>query len=165
MRFKAYRGPDMRYFVLVPSHEGLPQHIVAEVVDDTDDKQTSLASSVAGAKSQILTEDELLQLPDGGNILNRWIQRDDATFESHTQRFLDGSGRPGRRVHLRLVRHEVATQVHQAYENSRDHARILQRAVHLIEEAQELISASKGARRVSNNREAISGERDTESVS
>jgi hypothetical protein len=138
----------MRYFVLVPTHQGLPEHVVAEVVGDIGERETGLASSIAGAKSRILTVDELLQLPDGDVIFDRWVHRDDATFEEHTRRIVNGSERGYRRVHLRLVRHEVAAQVHQAYENSKDHARILQRAVRLIEEAQELINASKGIRRV-----------------
>ena len=79
--------------------------IVAELVrDDGDDREASLARSVAGALSSILTRDELLASADGSHALQLWEASDDTDYDASTAR-LNAATKPeaaGTR-HLRSV--------------------------------------------------------------
>ena len=79
----------MRYFVLCRSEEtGILPYIVAEVLHEAlerdDQREASLAATVAGANSTIATREELMRHPDTRAALRDWEQRDDSEFDRET---------------------------------------------------------------------------------
>ncbi len=75
----------MRYYVVCGGDESDASFIIAEVVGVRDeDRDLSIASSLAGAKALVVTQEELLQTVEGINALDRWEARDDSRFDAET---------------------------------------------------------------------------------
>jgi hypothetical protein len=97
----------MRYYVLCVSDEpGVLPYILAEVVRDSlapdDDRELSLAGTLAGPRSVVATRDELLTGGVGQAALTAWDNRDDAEFD-HETNLLEDRAEAGTGVRLRLV--------------------------------------------------------------
>ena len=94
----------MRLYVLC--HSAVPadeSYIVAEVMRvPGQTKGDSLASSVAGAHSSVLSRDELLLTTDGALALSRWDHRDDSVFDRETAELAQTTRRFGR-TRLRVI--------------------------------------------------------------
>lgn len=90
----------MRYFVYAESDEdGISPYILAEVVaSPAEAPELSAAAALAGARTQILSRDELLLEPEGRAALDAWDARDDTWFDRETAA-LDG-GTSERPSHL-----------------------------------------------------------------
>lgn len=87
----------MRHFVLCErdGQAGDP-FILAEVVRTFgEDVAISVASSLAGARTRILTRAELLSTPEGRRALGRWEQQDDDAFDDETRLLGRASRRTG----------------------------------------------------------------------
>jgi hypothetical protein len=94
----------VRLYVLchgsVPADES---YIVAEVTQVSGQtKGDSLAGSVAGARSSVLSRDELLLTVDGTLALSRWDDRDDSVFDRETAVLAQTTRRSGR-TRLRVI--------------------------------------------------------------
>jgi hypothetical protein len=74
----------MRYYVVCDSdHRGVDSYIVAEVVRDRmgDDRETTLASALAGQRAHIVTREELLANSAGSLALNALEASNDEEFD------------------------------------------------------------------------------------
>jgi hypothetical protein len=89
----------MRFYVLSPSDvSGIVPHIIAEVVREggiDEDRLTTLASALSGARSEILTRDELLETAERRTALRAWEARDDTVHDDETEQLA--------RPHLTIV--------------------------------------------------------------
>lgn len=97
----------MRLYVLCFSdYVEIEAHIVAEVVHDAVDKNlhTTLADSLAGDRSLIMSRAELLAHPAGRSALRAWERRDDSVFDEESDCIRnDGeqsAPHPERKLHL-----------------------------------------------------------------
>ena len=104
MGLSGVRLNGMRLYVLchgnVPTDES---YIVAEVTRiPGQTKNDSLAGSVAGAHSSVLSREELLLTTDGTLALSRWDHRDDSVFDRETVVLARTTRRSGR-TRLRVI--------------------------------------------------------------
>jgi hypothetical protein len=76
----------MRFYIYCQSDEPTVEpYILAEVVrDETNDRSLSLAASLSGPRSLILTRSELSTSPERRRALERWDLRDDSVFEDES---------------------------------------------------------------------------------
>ena len=65
-------------------------------------KTDSFAGTIAGARSSVLSRDELLLTTDGALALARWDRRDDSVFDRETVVLARTSRRSGR-TRLRVI--------------------------------------------------------------
>lgn len=82
----------MRYFVVCTSDvPGIEPHVIAEVVRDVspeDQRELSLASSLAGEHAVIATRQELTNDPQDRAALDAWDARDDGEHDRETEALL-----------------------------------------------------------------------------
>lgn len=76
---------DGRYYVVLEDEHGDP-YVVAETARELSDtgseRELSLAGTLAGAASRIMTESEMDAMSGGASALSSWRERDDRTFDS-----------------------------------------------------------------------------------
>jgi len=94
----------MRYFV-VSGTEPSTVHVIAEIVRDLEnaDRGDSLAGQLAGPRLQVLTQEEILKIPGGAKILDRWRGGDDGRFYLESVRLARETDRKENKPTLRLV--------------------------------------------------------------
>ena len=94
----------MRFYLLCESIDaGGAPYILAEVVREAGvDRALSIASALAGARTRILTRNELRGSIAGRSALERWDDRNDGTFERET-RLLNETSRGSGRGRMRVV--------------------------------------------------------------
>lgn len=94
----------MRYFV-VSGTEPSTVHIIAEIVRDLEstDRGDSLAGQLAGPRLSVLTQEEILKIPGGAKILDRWRSGDDGRFYLESVRLARETDRKENKPTLRLV--------------------------------------------------------------
>jgi hypothetical protein len=95
---------EMRLYVLCPAAEiADDSYIVAEVTRVAGEaKDDSFASTLAGARSSVLSRAELLSTTDGALALARWDHRDDSVFDRETVALARTTRRSGR-TRLRVI--------------------------------------------------------------
>jgi hypothetical protein len=94
----------MHYFV-VSGSDPSTVHIIAEIVRDTEDgdRGDSLAGQLAGPRLRVLTQDEIMTIPGGAKVLDRWRSGDDGRFHLESVRLARETDRIEHRSTLRLV--------------------------------------------------------------
>src|SRR5690242_12052474 len=94
----------MRYFV-VSGTDPSTVHIIAEIVRDLEstDRGDSLAGQLAGPRLRVLTQEEILKVPGGAKMLDRWRSGDDGRFHLESVRLAREADRIENTPTLRLV--------------------------------------------------------------
>ena len=94
----------MRYF-LVSGTEPSTVHVIAEIVSDLEsaDRGDSLAGQLAGPRVRVLTRGEILKIPGGAKMLERWRDGDDGRFHLESVRLSRETDRKEYKPTLRLV--------------------------------------------------------------
>jgi hypothetical protein len=94
----------MRYYVVIDAHEpDEGAYVIAEVVRDPgDDKELTLAATLAGARARVASRTELKRTIEGRRALDLWDRRDDSIFEAESRR-LSGTSRASGTVLIRAV--------------------------------------------------------------
>jgi len=94
----------MRYFV-VSGTDPSTVHIIAEIVRDLEsaDRGDSLAGQLAGPRLRVLTQEEILTIPGGAKVLDRWRTGDDGRFYLESVRLARETDRKEHKPTLRLV--------------------------------------------------------------
>jgi len=142
----------MRYFVVSGTDPSIV-HIIAEIVRELEsaDRRDSLAGQLAGPRVRVLTEEEILSIPGGWEILDRWRKGDDGRFHLESLRLVRETERKEHKPTLRLVA-DVGSADGSKLQEGRLTS-LLERAVDLQAQAMEIIKrmearpARRGARR------------------
>jgi len=152
----------MRYFV-VSGTEPSTVHIIAEIVRDFEstDRGDSLAGQLAGPRLQVLTQEEILKIPGGAKILDRWRTGDDCRFYLESVRLARETDRKENKPTLRLVSSDGPADGSKLEEGRL--SALLERAVDLQAQTLEIMkkvqgrSAQQISRKLERSNEARSG--------
>jgi hypothetical protein len=132
----------MRYFV-VSGTDPATVHVIAEIVRDFEgaDRGDSLAGQIAGPRVRVLTEVEVLAIPGGAKILERWRNGDDGRFHLESLRLAREAERKEHIPTLRLVSDAGSVEEAKVQENRVNS--LLERAVDLQAQTMDILERMK----------------------